>query len=73
MIWGLALVNVALASDTVLHSFEGGAAGYMPTTDLIINADGTMLYGMTKEGVGDGGGTIFKITTTGGAFEVIHN
>ena len=27
MIWGLALVNVALASDTVLHRFAGDAGG----------------------------------------------
>ena len=73
MIWGLALVNVALASDALLHSFAGDVGGAMPTTDLIINADGTMLYGMTRDGgIGDHG-TIFKITTAGGVFEVIHN
>ena len=76
MIWGLVLANVALATDTVLHSFEGGANdGASPFGDLIIS-DG-YLYGMTSIGGGvgctDGCGTIFKIATTGGAINLLYS
>jgi hypothetical protein len=48
MIGGLALVNVALATDTVLYSLDG-ATGNNPYGDLIKDTDGAM-YGMTSAG-----------------------
>jgi uncharacterized repeat protein (TIGR03803 family) len=79
MIWGLALVNVALATDTVLHSFTGVPGdGRLPFyNDLVIDSDGTM-YGMTMRGGSGtyvyefGNGTIFKVTT-GGAVTLLHS
>jgi hypothetical protein len=39
MNWGLSLFNVALASDSVLHSFSGGSTdGRNPYGDLITPA-----------------------------------
>ncbi len=61
MIWGLALANVTLPSDTVLRSFAT-SDGIQPDGDLIKDADGIM-YGMTTAGGAIGYGTIFKVTT----------
>jgi uncharacterized repeat protein (TIGR03803 family) len=73
MIWGLALVNVALADDTtVLHNFTGvGDDGSYPYYgDLVIDTDGSgTMYGMTNSG--SASGTIFKITP-GGVFTTLH-
>ncbi len=71
MICGLILVNVALASDTVLQHFtsEDGSGKY-PYGDLILGTDG-YLYGMTRSG-GNGFGTIFKILPNGTIYSIFH-
>lgn len=68
MIWGLALVNVALATDTVLYNFTSAEQPYA-TSNLVIGPDGTM-YGMTYDKGPLGFGTIFKFT--GGAISLLH-
>jgi uncharacterized repeat protein (TIGR03803 family) len=53
-------------TERVLHSFEGGAAGNNPSTNLVFDAAGS-LYGTTAEGGAPGChcGTIFKLARDG--------
>ena len=73
MICGLILVNVALASDTVLQHFtsEDGSGQY-PYGDLILGPGG-YLYGMTRSGGLNGFGTIFKILPNGTDYSIFHH
>jgi len=48
-------------SETILHSFTGGADGYSPEGGVIRDAAGN-LYGTTSVGGSSNKGTIFKIT-----------
>jgi len=54
------------ASDTVtvLYSFPSEAGGYLPVGALTEGTDG-YLYGTTSEGGPEGGGTLFRIITSG--------
>jgi len=58
----------------VLHNFASNpsTAGSVPTAGLVQGSDG-YLYGTTSIGGANGYGTIFRITTTGTGFSVIHN
>jgi uncharacterized repeat protein (TIGR03803 family) len=49
---------------TVLHAFTGGADGGNPYAGVILDAEGN-LYGTTGGGGALGGGTIFRVDTTG--------
>ena len=57
--------NTATNTFTVLKNFDAFTTGGYPQGGLVQGADGA-LYGMTAEGGTNGGGTIFKITTSGG-------
>ena len=57
---------------TVIHDFTGGADGMQPLGGLLQASDGN-LYGTTVEGGTNGFGTIFRISTSGANFEVLHN
>lgn len=48
-------------TETVLHSFAGGADGQSPYAGLLAGAKGS-LYGTTYFGGGHGAGTVFKLT-----------
>jgi uncharacterized repeat protein (TIGR03803 family) len=51
-------------TETVLHSFAGGADGEYPYGSLVQGTDGNF-YGMTSSGGTHGDGTVFKITPAG--------
>ena len=51
-------------TETVLHSFAGGADGGHPYAGLIMDASGN-LYGTTSSGGADAGGTVFKLAPNG--------
>lgn len=54
------IFRVTLAGDfTSLHTFQGGAAGRMPTTPLVQTESG-IFYGTTSAGGANNMGTIFK-------------
>ena len=53
-------------NDSSLHEGSGPQAG------LTVGTDG-LLYGMAGLGGTLGGGTIFRLNTSGGQFEVLHN
>lgn len=56
----------------ILRSFgSGGTDGLNPIGALVI--DGSFLYGMTSEGGANGDGTVFRITTAGGSYSVLHS
>ena len=58
-------LNLPSRTETVLHSFTGGADGQNPLGGLIIDAAGN-LYGTASGGtVGGGGGVVFKLDMTG--------
>jgi uncharacterized repeat protein (TIGR03803 family) len=54
-----------------LYSFSGGSDGAHPTASLMQAKDG-WLYGSTSSGGSFGGGTIFRITTSGD-FELLYS
>jgi uncharacterized repeat protein (TIGR03803 family) len=58
----------------VLHPFAGGAAGdgSYPVAPLVQGSDG-MLYGTTEQGGDSGYGTVFKLDTNGGSYQVIYD
>ncbi len=57
----------------VLHSFSPATGdGRNPTTALIQGNDGA-LYGTTEYGGADGAGTVFKASTDGVGYRVIHS
>ena len=67
-----AIFHTALdGSTTILHSFNGLVDGDQPMAGLLMGADG-LLYGTTSDGGVNGGGTAFKITTSG-QFTILHN
>ena len=62
-VFKLAEVN-GTYQETVVYSFQGGNDGASPSSALVLDAAGN-LYGTTASGGGAGGGTVFKIDTTG--------
>lgn len=56
--------------ESVLYSFEHGADGAYPAAKVIIGTDGA-LYGTAEENGTYGGGTVFKLETSG-KFQVIY-
>ena len=54
-----------MGNETVLHKFTGTPDGYFPFS-LLADDSGGDLYGPTNTGGGNGLGTIFKVTKTGG-------
>jgi uncharacterized repeat protein (TIGR03803 family) len=60
-------------TESVLHSFTGGANGYSPAARLAFDATGS-LYGTTPYGGADNYGVVFKLTPTSGGWSetVLH-
>ena len=57
----------------VLHTFTNNSVnGINPYAGLILGADG-YLYGTTQSGGANGSGTVFKLSTSGSGYQVIHN
>ena len=57
----------------VIHSFTGGANdGAMPTYGTSLAASGSTLYGVTQSGGPSTNGVLFKISTGGSGFSVLH-
>ena len=63
-------VSTSGSGFTVLHSFTGGSDGSFPEADLILS-NGT-LYGTAAEGGNSGYGTVFKVSTSGSGFTLLH-
>jgi uncharacterized repeat protein (TIGR03803 family) len=61
----------AANSETVLHSFSGGADGALPSAALLMDNLGN-LYGTTLEGGTAGVGTVFRLDSKGNE-TVIHS
>jgi uncharacterized repeat protein (TIGR03803 family) len=55
----------ATGTETVLHTFGGGADGFYPYAGLVRDSAGN-LYGTTNSGGAFGAGTVFKVDATGG-------
>jgi uncharacterized repeat protein (TIGR03803 family) len=55
---------------SVIHSFNG-TDGSIPLAELVELPDGA-LYGTTELGGSSGGGTVFRVSTDGSSFSVIH-
>jgi uncharacterized repeat protein (TIGR03803 family) len=65
--------NANGAGYQILYGF--GVApidGLGPESGLMQGADG-MLYGTTQSGGANGNGTVFKLSTSGSGYQVIHN
>jgi uncharacterized repeat protein (TIGR03803 family) len=54
-------------TEQVLYSFTGGSDGSFPTGGVIFDQSGN-LYGSTNKGGSGGGGTVFKLTPSGGSW-----
>ena len=59
-------------TETVLHSFAGGTDGAEPTGGLVTDSNGH-LYGTSSSAGSSGGGTVFRITTDGSHYAVVHS
>jgi uncharacterized repeat protein (TIGR03803 family) len=57
---------------TVLHTFTGGSDGSGPLGGFLQGSDG-YLYGTTGEGGASGQGVLFRMTTSGTGFAVLHD
>jgi uncharacterized repeat protein (TIGR03803 family) len=64
-------VNTNGTGFVVLHSFTGGNDGSSPYGELVLS--GTNLYGTAFGGGADSEGTVFKISTGGTGFAVLHS
>ena len=53
-------------TEHILYNFQNGSDGSYPTTGLVMS--GGSLYGSTANGGSGGGGTIFKLTPSGGGW-----
>lgn len=53
---------------TGLHTNSGG---FFPETDLVLSSN--VLYGATEQGGSGGGGTLYKIDTSGSNFTLLHD
>ena len=51
-------------SETVIHSFSGGADGSYPYAGLVLDEEGN-LYGTTNQGGASGYGTVFQVDKAG--------
>jgi uncharacterized repeat protein (TIGR03803 family) len=69
--YGTVFVFSTKSGMTVLHPFSGGADGSTPEAGLVRDGAGN-LYGTTKLGGTGRGGTVFKISATGG-YSVLNN
>jgi len=60
-------------TESVVHSFTGGADGAAPSSGLVFDSTGN-LYGTTAAGGADGYGVVFKLTSTssGWSESVLH-
>jgi uncharacterized repeat protein (TIGR03803 family) len=59
------------AGYSVIHNFTGYYGGLSPEAALIQGGDGT-LYGTTVGGGTNGCGTVFKVSTNGSSFTLLH-
>jgi uncharacterized repeat protein (TIGR03803 family) len=57
---------------TPLHTFTPSSKGSTPIGGLLIDTDGTM-YGTTNSGGKHGSGILYKISTSGGGFAILHD
>jgi uncharacterized repeat protein (TIGR03803 family) len=62
--FGTAFKVDTAGTETVLHSFTGGADGRIPNAPLIRDSTGNV-YGTTTTGGASGYGTVFKLNTAG--------
>lgn len=71
----IALSTSAQAQYTILHSFTGGTndGGGLITQGYPLTLSGSVLYGATYAGGGSNLGTIFKISTDGSGFSLLHS
>ncbi len=63
-------VPLAGGTPTVLASFNGSTGQY-PSAGLTLSADGSTLYGTTKQGGANGYGTVFSVPLAGGTPTVL--
>lgn len=55
-----------------IYSFQS-STGHEPHGRLMLDANGTTLYGMTRKGGTYGYGVVFSIDTSGNNYQVLHN
>jgi uncharacterized repeat protein (TIGR03803 family) len=65
-------INPTDTTFSVIRNFNCGTDGCNPAGSLIVGSDG-LLYGMASSSGAHGGGTIFKISTTGTTFTVLRS
>jgi uncharacterized repeat protein (TIGR03803 family) len=63
---------VPSGTEKVLYSFQGGNDGADPYASLIFDNAGN-LYGTTAAGGANGDGTVFELTPSNGASNIIAN
>src|SRR5262249_5917191 len=62
--------HVSAQTFTALHRFTRGSDGGGPYSTLVLV--GNTLYGTTLQGGNGKNGTVFKVSTDGSDFEVLH-
>lgn len=56
-------------TETVLHNFEGGNDGIIPSADVVVDAEGN-LFGVTQSGGYAGGGNAFELAHLAGGWDI---
>lgn len=63
----------AASQYTLLHGFAGAPSDGSGPLYSSLATDGSMLYGVTQNGGANNKGTVFKISTTGSGYQMLHS
>jgi uncharacterized repeat protein (TIGR03803 family) len=66
-------VDTAGSGFGIVYSFDGSTNGANPTGSLILNPLDGALYGMTVNAGTNGAGVVFRLTTDGSSYQVVHS
>lgn len=73
LVFGAAAVRSQAGGYTLLHGFSGGTGDGAAPQYGTLATDGAVLYGMTSGGGSANKGVLFKVSTNGSGYQVLHS